>query len=206
MTRLLTVFTVFCLGIAPAAWAQAPEIPGKPDPARVTAGTYKVDLDHTQVAFTVSHFGLSNYHGLFGGSSGTLTIDPKRPADAQVVIEIPLSKVVTTSDELTAHLKKADFFDIGKYPTATFRSTKVEPQGDRQARISGDLTLHGTTKPVVLDATFTGAGANPMNKAFTVGFEAKTTINRSDFGITYVVPLVSDEVILNITAAFEKAN
>lgn len=204
MTRFLTLLTVAWLGAMPLAWAQAPEVPGKPDPARVAAGTYKVDPNHTQIAFTVSHFGLSNYHGLFGGSTGTLSIDPKRPEAASVVIEVPLAKVLTTSDELNAHLKTPDFFDVAKYPVATFRSTKIEPQGNR-ARITGDLTLHGITRPVVLDAGFTGAGTNPMNKALTAGFEATTTIRRSEFGITHVVPLVSDEVILNITVAFEKA-
>lgn len=183
--------------------APAATPPGAADPARVVAGTYAVDPNHTQIQFTVDHFGVSNYFGIFGGATGEMTLDPARPSAARVAIEIPIDALVTTSERLNTHLKAPDFFDAARFPTATFRSTAVAVHGTH-ARISGDLTLRGVTKPVVLDARFTGAGPHPMNHKLQVGFEATTTIKRSDFGVSYGLGLVSDEVPLRITVAFEK--
>ncbi|MEH3106386.1 MAG: YceI family protein [Sphingomonas fennica] len=201
MRALLLALPLFA---AVPAIAQAPTTaPGAPDASRVKAGTYTVDSGHTQVLFTVDHLGFSTYWGIFGGATGTLTLDPARPAAATVSIEIPLSGVVTTSDRLNAHLKAPDFFDAAKFPTATFKSTAVAVSGT-SAKISGNLTIKGVTKPVVLDAKFHGAGASPMSKAETIGFDATTTVKRSDFGVSYGIPMVSDEVPLKITVAFEK--
>jgi polyisoprenoid-binding protein YceI len=189
----------------PAAIAQMPkEAPGKADPARVTAGTYKVDPGHTQVSFSINHLGFSIYHGLFGDPSGTLTLDPAKPNAAKVVVDFPIVGVRTTSAELDEHLKKPEFFDAAKFPTAHFESTSVVASG-MNATINGNLTLKGVTKPVTLKAKFIGAGKGPMNSADTVGFEATTTISRSAFGISYGVPLVGDQVDLTIAAAFEKS-
>jgi polyisoprenoid-binding protein YceI len=162
-----------------------------------------VDTAHTQVAWAVNHLGFNVYHGLLGGATGTLTLDPARPAAASVTIDIPLAQAVTTSTGLDKHLATADFFDTAKYPTAQFRSTSVAVTGTR-ARITGNLTLRGVTRPVVLEAVFTGAGPNPMNKKPTVGFEATTSIQRSQFGMGYGLPAVGDKVDLRITAAFER--
>jgi len=184
--------------------AQMPKTPpGTPDPARVKAGTYSVDSDHTQVVFKVNHLGFNSYYGIFAGAKGSLTIDPAKPTASVIAIQIPINAVLTTNGELNTHLKSPDFFDAAKFPTATFKSTSVTVDGTK-ARIAGNLTLKGVTKPVVLDAWFTGAGVGPMNKADELGFEATTTIKRSDFGVSYGVPLVSDDVPLHITAAFEK--
>ena len=190
--------------VAPALAQQLPTTaPGARDAKRVLAGTYKVDKDHSQVAWTINHLGISQYHGLFGEITGTLTLDPTRISAAQVHVEIPIAKVLTTSSALNQHLLAADFFDAQKYPTATFTSTRVEANG-MTATIIGNLTLHGVTKPVVLKASFTGAGDHPMNKAVNIGFEASTSIKRSDFGMGKYVPLVGDQVDLRITAAFER--
>lgn len=191
----------FALG--PVVAQDTPALPGAPDPARVQAGTYAVDPMHTQVAFTVNHFGFSNYVGLFGMATGSLTIDPAQPAKARVSIEIPMNEVRTSSTELDQHLKGPDFLDTKQYPTAKFVSTAVKVDGTT-AEITGNLTLHGVTRPVTLDAQFTGAGTQPMNKKLNVGFSGVTTIKRSEFGIGKYVPLVSDEVELAITVAFEK--
>jgi polyisoprenoid-binding protein YceI len=193
------------LGIA-LALAVAPavaQIPGAADVTRVKAGTYKMDPNHSQIAWTINHFGFSLYHGLFGEPTGTLTLDPANPGGASVNVTIPIDKVVTTSSQLNDHLRTADFFDAKKFPTATFVSSRVVPQGQR-ARIEGNLTIRGVTKPVVLDAQFTGAGDNPMSKAATIGFQATTSIKRSDFGIVQYVPALGDQVDLVITAAFER--
>lgn len=175
------------------------------------AGTYTADSGHTLIGWRVNHFGFNDYFGIFGDSSGTLTIDPKNPAAAKVDITIPVSKVTTASAGLTGHLlkagengKAADFF--GAAPAdARFVSTQVtlDDDGD-EAKVVGNLTLNGVTKPVTLDVELTGAGNNPMSKKATLGFEAETTIKRSDFNINYGIPMVSDEVELEITVAFEK--
>jgi len=120
------------------------------------------------------------------------------------VVDFPIVGVRTTSAELDEHLKKPEFFDAAKFPTAHFESTSVVASG-MNATINGNLTLKGVTKPVTLKAKFIGAGKGPMNSADTVGFEATTTISRSAFGISYGVPLVGDQVDLTIAAAFEKS-
>jgi polyisoprenoid-binding protein YceI len=188
-----------------------PSLPGTMDVPRVTAGNYTTDANHTLIGWRVSHFGFNDYFGIFGDVTGTLTLDPKNPGAAKVDITIPVSKVTTASAGLTGHLLRAgkdggkpDFF--GPAPAdAKFVSTKVEATGT-SAKITGDLTLNGVTKSVMLDATFSGAGANPYNKKETVGFHATTTIKRSDFGVAYAVPVVSDAVVLDISVAFEKAS
>lgn len=191
------------LALGPVVAQDAPALPGAPDPARVQAGTYVMDPAHTQVAFTVNHFGFNNYVGLFGTPTGSLTIDPKQPEKASLTVEIPMNEVRTSSTKLDEHLKTPDFLDTAKYPTAKFVSTSIKVDGN-EADITGNLTLHGVTRPVTIDAQFTGAGTHPMNKKLNIGFSGTTTIKRSDFGIDKFVPLVSDEVKLAITAAFEK--
>jgi polyisoprenoid-binding protein YceI len=187
-----------------------PQLPGQMDVSRAQAGTYTADARHTLIGWRVNHFGFNDYFGIFGNVSGKLTIDPAAPQNAKVEMSIPVAEVTTANAGLTGHLLKpagengkADFFGANPAP-ATFVSTKVEPSGTN-AKITGNLTLNGVTKPVVIDAKFTGAGnaMMPPNK-LTLGFEGTTTIKRSDFGVGFAVPMVSDEVELDITVAFEK--
>ena len=205
MTRLVPSL-LLSLGIAVtplAAIAQEmPKTPpGTPDVGQVVAGTYTVDPGHSQVAFTVNHLGFSTYRGLFGDVTGSMTIDPKMPDKAKLSIDIPISGLRTTIAALDEHLKKPDFFDADKYPTAHFEATTIRASG-KSARITGNLTLKGVTKSVVLEASFVGAGT--MMGKRTVGFDATTTIKRSDFGVSYGIPLVPDAVPLQISVAFEK--
>ena len=198
---------------APALTAQgAPQVPGAKDPARVTAGTYAADPNHSLIGWEVSHFGFNDYFGIFGDVAGTLEIDPANPSAAKVDVTIPVANVTTASKGLTDHLLRAgkdggkpDFF--GPAPAAArFVSTavKLDPMDATKAMITGDLTLNGVTKPVTFEAEFSGAGTNPYNKKATIGFEAETEIKRSDFGVSYAIPFVSDEVELDISVAFEK--
>jgi polyisoprenoid-binding protein YceI len=143
--------------------------------------------------------------------TGSLTLDPKNPNAAKVDVTIPVSKVVTASAGLTQHLLRAgkdggkpDFF--GASPSdARFVSTRVEANGQR-AKIIGDLTLNNVTRPVTLNAAFYGAGKAPeqMGGKENVGFRATGTIKRSEFGLGFGVPMVGDEVDLEISAAFQK--
>lgn len=203
---LLLAIPAALLLAAPALTAQeapAPRpLPGVSDVARVTAGTYAADPAHTLVGFRVSHFGFNDYFGQFGTITGTLTLDPANPAAAALDITVPVSGLSTASSGLTAHMQRADFFDMPNHPNVRFVSTMVHVQGTT-AHIMGNLTIRGVTRPVTLNARFVGAGTNPFNRKATVGFHATTTINRSEFGMTYAVPMVSDAVQLDISAAFE---
>lgn len=196
--------------VTPIVLAQGGSAPGAPDKTRVTAGTYAADPLHTMAVWEVDHLGFSKYTGIFGDVTGTLVIDPKNLAAAKVDVTIPVAKVTTASAGLTSHLLRAgkdggkpDFF--GAAPAdAKFVSTSVVLNSDGdEAKVTGNLTLNGVTKPVTLDVDFHGAGMG-MNKKETVGFQAETTIKRSDFGINMGIPYVSDAVELEIHAAFEK--
>lgn len=198
---------------APTLTAQgAPQVPGAKDPARVTAGTYAADPNHSLIGWEVNHFGFNDYYGIFGDVAGKLEIDPANPSAAKVDVTIPVANVTTASKGLTDHLLRAgkdggkpDFFGPAPAP-ARFVSTavKLDPVDATKVMITGDLTLNGVTKPVTFEAEFTGAGTNPYNKKATIGFEAETEIKRSDFGVSYAIPFVSDEVELDISVAFEK--
>ncbi|TPG43177.1 polyisoprenoid-binding protein [Sphingomonas koreensis] len=202
----LAFAALLAFAAVPALAQQMPSVaPGTPDPSRVVAGTYQVNTDHTQLLFTVSHLGFSEYTGMFTNPTGTLTLDPAHPAANKVEVTFPIAKVRTTVPELDAHLQTADFFDAAKYPTAHFVSTKVTVIGDGAATIDGNLTLHGVAKPVSLDARFVGAGKGIMGPPNpNIGFAATTTIKRSDFGLSGGIPLISDDVLLTINAAFEQ--
>lgn len=213
MRRILPYAAVALVAVVatPLVLAQGASAPGAPDKTRVTAGTYAADVNHTMVVWEVDHFGFSKYTGIFGDVTGTLVIDPANPAASKVDVTIPVSKVTTANSGLTGHLLRAgkdggkpDFF--GAAPAdAKFVSTSVvvDSDGD-EAKVTGNLTLNGVTKPVTLDVDFHGAGTNPYNKKATIGFQAETTIKRSDFGVAYGIPAVSDAVELEIHAAFEK--
>ncbi|MGV7121527.1 YceI family protein [Sphingopyxis sp. 550A] len=211
MHRFAPLAAILLAAVAvPAVIAQPPaSAPGAPDKTRVTAGTYAADPNHTMVVWKLDHLGFSNYTGIFGDVTGTLVLDPANPAAARVDVTIPVAKVTTASAGLTGHLlrpgkdgAKPDFFGPAA-ADARFVSTRVVPGDDGdEAKVTGDLTLNGVTRPVTLDVDFHGAGA--MGGKQTVGFEAEATIRRSDFGLGFGVPMVGDEVELEIHAAFEK--
>jgi len=204
--------TIAAAGAAPIIAQPGPGGPGgrmetlhgAGTPADVKAGTYAVEPAHTQVTFSVSHMGISPFAGTFSGASGSMTLDPKNLGATKLSVTIPTSSVQTTSSKLSEELVSADWLDAAKFPTATFVATSVTPRGPEAASINGTLTLHGVSKPVTIEARFFGAAANPMSKKDSIGFLARAMIKRSDFGVSKYVPLVSDETVLVINAAFEK--
>ncbi len=195
------LIALLVLAAAPIG-AQAPTTPGRADPRLVTAGTYKVDTNHTQVTWSVNHLGFSMLAGQFGASGGQAVIDPARPSAAKVDVTFDVRELSVTSAPFATHLKSKDFFDVAAHPTARFVSRSVAVRGDR-AVVTGDLTIKGITRPVTLNATFVGAGPNPRSKKTNFGFRATGVINRSDFGLGMAAPAVSDRVDLQINAAFE---
>ena len=194
MSALLAIST-----LAPAAVAQQVS---STDPQAVKAGTYKVEPYHTQVGFSISHFGFTNFSGLFSGASGSLQLDPAHPGSAKLEVSVPVDTLRTTVTKLDNELKGDQWFDVAKYPTASFVSTKISRTGTDTATIEGNLTLHGVTRPVVLQAHLIGSGTNPLDKSFTAGFQATGTIKRSDFGVKQYLPLLGDDVQLSIAGAF----
>lgn len=206
----MTVFRIVLAAALAAgplvALAEAPPpVAGAPDVARVAAGRYVVEPNHTQVVWSVNHLGFTILTGIFASGSGSLTIDPAHPRAAQVSVDFPLAAVTTTREAFTKHLQTPDLLDSAAHPLASFHSTSVAVTG-KTAKIAGTLTLRGVTKPVVLDARFMGAGINPNSKKPTIGFEATTSIKRSDYGIVYALPGVADRIDLVIHAAFERAD
>ena len=176
------------------------------NPAEVLPGAYVVEPLHTQVTWSLSHLGFTTYFGRLGDVSGSLTLAPNSPATSQLSITMPTASLNTTSDKLNQELQGSDWFDAKSYPTISYKSTKVDIIGRGHATVTGALTLHGVTRPVVLDVRFNAAGVNPIDHHYTVGFQATGTIRRSQFGVTKYVPLVGDDVSLMISAAFEQAN
>lgn len=167
--------------------------------AQAAPVTYKLDPGHTMVLFSWNHFGFSNPTANLGLGDGTLVFDEKNPAQSTVEVTLPLADLDTHVGKLDEHLKKPDFFDAEKYPAVTFKSTKVQALGGHKFKVTGDLTVHGVTKPVVLDATLNRVGPHPMSKAQSIGFDATASIKRSDFGVGAYVPNVSDEIKIRIT-------
>jgi len=168
--------------------------------------TYKLDPGHTMVLFSWNHFGFSNPSANLGQVDGTLVYDEAKPADSTVEATLPLAGLDTFVPKLDEHLKSADFLDAAKYPNVTFKSTKVTAAGKGKLKVTGDLTVHGVTKPVTLDVTLNKVGPHPMMKVQTVGFDATATIKRSDFGVGAYVPNVSDEIKIRITTEAHDAS
>ena len=161
--------------------------------------SYDMDPGHTMVLAQWNHFGFSNPTANFGIDKGTIIYDEKAPAKSSVEVSMPLNLLSSFSDKFNAHLKSADFFEAEVFPTATFKSTGVKVKGPNKLEVTGNLTIKNNTKPVKLDVTLNKKGVNPMNKKQGIGFDATTTIKRSDFGVGKYVPNVSDEVKLRIT-------
>ena len=166
----------------------------------LAADAYTLDPTHTSVTFQYTHFGYSHPTGKFMNAKGSVTLDDAHPANSSVEVSFAIDGVNTGVPALDEHLKSADFFDAAQFPTASFKSTRVEPTGPDTAKVTGDLTIHGVTKPVVLNVKLNKEAVNPMSNKKAVGFTATATINRSDFGMNKYVPMVSDQVDLYIEA------
>ncbi len=162
------------------------------------AGDYKIDPNHTMVLASWNHMGYSNPSANFRGATGTIHYDEAAPEKSTVEVVIPIDQIDTFVPKLDEHLKSADFFDAQKYPTATFKSTKVTMK-DGHLKVLGNLTLHGVTKPVTLKAKLNKVGIAEMMKVPAIGFDASTTISRTAFGISQGVPMIGDEIELRIT-------
>lgn len=146
--------------------------------------TWTIDAAHSHVEFAVRHMMISTVKGRFGGVTGTVRTDESNPANAQVEVEIDAATIDTREAKRDAHLQSADFFDVGKFPTLTFKSTRVTDVAGDQFRLIGDLTMHGVTREVTLDVTSEGRGTDPWGNE-RAGFTATGKLKRSDYGLTW---------------------
>jgi len=168
-------------------------------PALAAAENYTLDPNHTNIVWSANHFGFSTVYGKFANVQGTLTLDEAKPENSKVTVTVSPANIVTGIDKFDAHLKSDAFFDVAKFPTATFESTRVEViQPSKTAKVYGNLTLHGVTKPIILNVTLNKIGESPVTRKKTAGFSATTVIKRSDFGMTFALPGVSDDILLTI--------
>ena len=171
---------------------------------------YKIDPSHSNVGFSIRHF-FSKVPGKFKTYEGTITLDPKDLTKTVVEVTIDTASIDTGNGDRDSHLQSSDFFDAAKFPKITFKSTSVSPQGATKATLKGELTMHGVTKPVTLEAEVLGFSPDPWGN-YRGGFEAKTKINRQDFGVSWnkVVEgggsVLSDdvEITINIEGVREK--
>ncbi len=165
---------------------------------------YNIEPSHTSVVWTANHFGFSDFSGKFNDIEGSINFDEKNPKKSSVDVTIKMIGIDSGVAKLDEHLKSADFFNSGRFPTAKFISKKITVTGKGKAIIEGDLTIIGVTKTVALNTKFNKSGVNPINQKQSIGFSATTSIKRSDFGINYAIPGVSDKVDLKIEVEANK--
>lgn len=165
--------------------------------ASLAADTYEIEPNHTHPRFALSHLGFSTFQGQFNATSGSITLDPaKKTGSIEVSVEV--QSIATGVAKLDEHLLSADFFDVAKYPTMTFKSTALKFDGGTLKSVTGDLTMHGVTKPVRLEVEHLACKDNPMSKLPACGADLRGKLKRSDWGISSYVPAVGDDVTLSI--------
>jgi polyisoprenoid-binding protein YceI len=169
------------------------------NPLSAPKGKYKVEPNHTSVLFCIRHSGISDYCGRFNTISGSMTFNGAQPEKSALSVEIDVNSLDTPSDKLDAELKSG-FFETAKFPTAMFKSTSIKVTAKNEGEITGDLTLHGVTKPLTLKATFGGGKMHAFANTYVIGFSATGKIKHADFSFPAVAwrSFVGDEVTLYI--------
>ncbi len=174
--------------------------------ASAEPAAYAFDPMHTEVRFCWNHLGVSRQCAHLLKYEGELRYDEANPENSTLQIVFKTDGIETRAALFNEHIKGEKFFDVAKYPEATFKSTKFQKTGDKTGKVTGDLTVHGNTKPVTLDVTLNFAGPHPMSKKAALGIGATTTIKRTEFGVGAYAPAVSDEVSIEIqTELFKKS-
>lgn len=198
MTRksFLSIFAALFLWTGVAQAYALEDVQRAPEPA-----TYQIDRVHSEMTFRIRHL-MGRVFGTFTDWEGTVVADPDDLSKLQVDVTVQTGSILTLNEQRDAHLRTPDFFAADEYPTMTFKSTRVELDDDDDLKVYGDLTIRGTTRPVVLDAEYRGQGPDPWGGQ-RIAFVAETTINRHDFGVSYNdliegVGVIGDEVDIEI--------
>lgn len=166
-------------------------------PAAAAPERYALDPSHLSIAFLVTHVGFAKTLGMFREASGSFDFDPDKPAVSNITVNIDAASVFTNHEKRDDHLRGPDFLDVEKYPRITFEGTSAQPTGPRTGKVDGNLTIRGVTRPASLDVTWNRSGAYPFgDQHYAIGISARTTVKRSDFGMTYALQgnIVGDEV------------
>ena len=171
----------------------------------MAAEKYVLDASHSQVLFSYDHLGYSTTFGMFSGFEGEIMFDQDNPANSSVSVSMPVMSMFTGWEQRDGHFMSGDFFGASEGDMVTFTSTAIEATGDNTAKITGDLSMNDVTKSVVLDAKLNQTGTHPMAGKDWAGFDATTTLKRSDFGLGAFAPAVSDEVEVRISLEAMKA-
>lgn len=169
-------------------------------------GEYEFDKAHTQILFFVSHLGFSMSQGEFLDFDGEIKFDDQNPEKSSVDVTIQTASIDMDHEKWDNHMKNKDFFDVENFPTMTFKSTDIEVFGDKVANIAGDLTILDVTKPVTLATVYNKSAVHPYSGRFVSGFSATAKIKRSDFGMTYGLPGVGDDVEIRIEVEAMRKN
>ncbi len=206
MRRLLLASTTLALLATSAFAADAPTLDTTTDISKAPAGHYELEKNHASITFKVLHLGYAFYTMRFNDFDASIDLDPKKLEASKLAVTVKPSSLDANNAKLTEHVGTAEFLDFAKYPTITFASTSIERTGANTGKITGNMTIHGVTKPVMLDATFNGGGLHPFFKQYDLGFSATTTIKRSDFGVSEGIPMVGDNVYVLIETEFLKAD
>ncbi len=168
--------------------------------------TWKSDPWHSKLTFTITHIGISDVMGLFKTFDVTITTSKADFSDAVFELSADVASINTEVEKKDDHLKSADFFEVEKYPTMTFKSTSIKKISKDKYKLAGNLTLHGITKPVTMDLWYRGTAENPMNKITSAGFQLTGSLMRSDFGIgpKFPPPMIGDIVSIKADGEFPK--
>jgi polyisoprenoid-binding protein YceI len=175
-----------------------------PPASELPAGSYRLDPEHAALLLKIDHLGFSQLVGRFDDFDAILDFDPAHPDAAKLVATIDPASIDFDLPEFEEQLRGPDWFDVARFPEARFESRAIEITGGGAGRITGDLTLHGVTRPVTLEVTFNGAGDSLVTGRYTLGFAASGTLSRSAFGLGAYAPAVGDEVSLEIHAEFQR--
>jgi polyisoprenoid-binding protein YceI len=178
----------------------------EPDLKAVPSGTYQLDPNHTSITFKINHLGFSYYTGRFDKMEGTLNYNSAAPEQSALQVTIYPNSIDTNNGKLEEELRTDKWFNVIQYPRAAFQSMKIERTGPTTGKLTGEFTLMGQTHELALDVTLVGAGENMMLKKPVLGFSAVGTLKRSDYGLTNLIPLVGDDVKLEIEAEFDKVD
>lgn len=165
-----------------------------PHPARAEVEQYTLDKPHTQIVFIASHLGFSRSFGKFTDYSGSFTFDRGQPENSSVEVTIKTGSLDLDDEKWNEHMKGPDFFNVEKFPEMTFKSTGIKVLSETTADITGDLTLLGVTKPVVLHTTYNKSEKFPFGEKYVSGFSAQARLKRSDFGMTGYLPAIADDI------------
>lgn len=206
MSDILRAAGLAALLILPACGYLIPAHHQTTEPSELPEGGYRLDPAHTALLFKVDHLGFSQFVGRFDRVDASLVFDPEGPEASRLTVLVDMASIDVNPPAFAEELRGPDWFEVERFPEARFESRTIEVTGETTGIVRGDLTLHGVTRPVTLDVTFNGGGDNLITGDYTLGFAARGTLLRSDFGLGAYAPAIGDEVTLEISVEFGRTD